>query len=700
MGRRGRSLFEKKFYLWGYNCEEFMKRFGSFVVISLCAAILIGRTGNAQSLLPKPVKYEGSLSDTLVFEPTRIALICPPEVAAIGQYLENMLWEETVMPRYGSATPVLGRIQIRLLVEPWLDLPSEGYRLSVTPQGVTIVGKDYAGVFYGVQTFLQLLPPEVYAGQLPERVPVACCEITDYPRFPYRGMMLDVARTFAPKEEVMRFIEHLARHKINRFHWHLADDEGWRIEIKSHPELTQIGGFRGTGSPVRAIYGAWDQRYGGFYTQEDIREVIEFARMRNVEIIPEIDLPGHSRTIALIHPEILCDYAPDTMASGGYDRRNVWCASREENYQLLDDILREVCALFPSSRIHVGGDEVDVSQWAKCPRCRALMEQEGIADFHLLEDHMMLRIADILARYGKRPAVWNEAVESGKLPLTTRVHGWQGIEKSLAATEKGYSTVVMPSAWFYFDMKQSAAEPGLTWAGVVDTRKCYSFNLDTLGFTPEQMQHVVGVEGAFWSEVYLSMKQQNPDYLDYQCYPRICALAEVGWTPQGLRNWDDFQTRLTGKHYARMDCMGIRYRAEAPVVEEEHILTPPFVFASSFEWRQNAPAAALTDYRAQAMTTRTCRNGDYFLFTFAEPVACARMEFVTGYTFVPRYLLPEGYAEVSYDGEHFERIGSLDGGRIVLVPSAPVRAVRIVATAEGNGERAVIVQPPRIVAPE
>ena len=227
-------------------------------------------------------------------------------------------------------------------------MDDESYRLTVTPQGVQVVGADYGGVFNGLQTLLQLLPPEVYTGQATLPLAVDACRIEDAPRFHYRGMMLDVVRTWMDADRVKRHIDLLSHLKINKLHLLLSNDEGWRLEIKSHPELTEIGAWRGGDSPVMPVYGKWDEKYGGFYTQDEMRDLIRYAAVRNVEIIPELDLPGHSRNFARVHPEILCDYTPDLRPTAGYDYRSVWCASREENYRLLADILGELAALFPS----------------------------------------------------------------------------------------------------------------------------------------------------------------------------------------------------------------------------------------------------------------------------------------------------------------------------------------------------------------
>ena len=283
---------------------------------------------------------------------------------------------------------------VALVLDASGDIPAEGYRLEIAPDHIVVRSGDYGGAFNGVQALFRLLPPAIYGKRgLPEGTVIACAETQDAPRFAFRGMMLDVARTWMDADAVKRYIDLLSYHNINKLHLHLTDDEGWRIEIRSHPELAEVGGFRGGDSPVKAIYGKWFERYGGYYTQEEMRDIVRYAAVRNIEVIPEIDLPGHSRTVGTVHPEIRCAYAADTAATAGYDYRNAWCVAREENYALLGDILGEICGLFPSEYIHIGGDEVDMSQWKRCPDCRALMARMGTDDPHRLENLFLERLA-------------------------------------------------------------------------------------------------------------------------------------------------------------------------------------------------------------------------------------------------------------------------------------------------------------------
>ena len=685
---------------------------------------------------PRPLPEQCTLTAS-----TRV--VCAPELTPIADYLALHLPVRQAEKADDA---------IRLSIDT--ALTAEAFRLEVAPAGVTIAGGDYGGVFNGVQALFRLMPPEVYARIRPERIELADTVLTDAPRFAYRGMMLDVARTWQGPEAVKRFIDRLAYHRINKLHLHLADDEGWRIEIQSHPELTEIGGFRGGDSPVRAVYGKWDEKYGGFFTQEEMRDLIAFAAARNIEIIPEIDLPGHSRNIASVHPEIRCNYPPDTVSTNGYDYRSAWCVAREENYALLADILSEICALFPSEYIHIGGDEVDVSQWERCPDCRRLMQRKGMTQAMQLEDYFMERMVQLLAEHGKKPVVWNEAAASGKFTRDCLVSGWESVKACQAATGKGYRTVVMPGEYFYFDMRQTPEEEGHDWAAIFDARKVYNFDLKKLGFTDEQIAHVAGFSGTFFSEAYISHEPEQPDYLDYMCYPRICALARIAWRGND-EGWEAFYRELVDEHYDSMAAMDLRFRLFPPKVsyrdgrftvttddrseiyyiEEgdpaEHrcdgtlktdkpyryrfftryktgrspyvadksyyrTIRPAFTLTSSMDESARMPYANAEQYKGMARSTRACRQHDWIRYDFVEPLRCREIYLQTGNRQLPKTIITTGYAEVSYDGRTFERAGDLEKGSITLHPDRPIQSVRIVSTCDDNGTPWVTIQPPQI----
>ncbi len=641
---------------------------------------------------------------------------------------------------------------IELVIDDYLE--AEEYRLIVSEEGVVIRGGDYGGLFNGVMTLLQLLPANVYNGGLTCSAEVVCCEIGDSPRYEHRGFMLDVCRTWMDKGAVMNFIDLLAYHKINSLRLHLTDDEAWRLEIKSHPELAEVGGFRGGDSSIWPRYGKWNEKWGGYYTQEDMREIIAYAAVRNIEIIPEIDLPGHSLCMATMHPEILCDYTRTNSASYGYDTRSAFCASREENYELLADILGEVCELFPAEHIHIGGDEVDMAQWKRCPRCQALMRDNNMTNTAELQQYFMSRLTDILAQHGKKPAVWNEAIDGGKLSTDTRVYGWESIKECRTAAAN-YSTIVMPGQFFYFDMKQSAREPGHDWAAIFDWTKVYNFTLASQGFTEGEQANVLGFEGSFFSEAYASRNPETPDYLHYQTFPRIVALAEVAWVDSDERDESAFYSRMV-EHYNRLDAMGVAYRLmppkvgyndgvltaltndgsnifyrrepmdiemlytapivtnkpaeycfvsrrgeacspEAGVAAHFKTITPTFDMTSSMNDSEKFSFDKAEGYGRIARTTRAGDVGDWVMFTFEQPVSCRRMKVATGNFQLPRYTFENGYVEVSYDGKTFERVGVLDCGMLYIeYPARPIKAVRITCTSRGNGAEWVSIQPPTI----
>ena len=711
----------------------------------LAITAFISSTAFAVIPQPKSLKYgEGDF----VVKPSTAIHFSSEELRPLAAYMLDYLAVKSVTTK----TPTDNYISVELQS----GLGKDAYRLTVSDKGVRIVAGDYGGAFNGVQTLFQLLPSEVYSKQMKLPACVAFCEVEDAPQYAYRGYMLDVARTWVTTEGVKNFVDWLSYHKINKMHWHLSDDQGWRVEIKAYPELTEVGGFRGGSSPVPPMYGKWNERYGGFYSQSEIREIVEYARVRNVEIIPEIDLPGHSWAFTSIHPEVVCNYEYDQAeSSGDLDIRNVFCATKESNYEMLDKILAEVCALFPSEYIHIGGDEVSLSQWKKCPDCSAYLHKHGYTDAHKLEDYFIERIDKMLKKHGKRPAVWNEGINGGGLDKSTRVHGWSNMKECRKVLEAGYPTIFMPAEYFYFDMRQSKYEAGSNWSNIFDVKHTYSFDLAAHGFTPEQIALVEGFEGAYWSEIALSQGgDRSTDFVEYMTFPRMCAVAELGWGKNGS-DWDGFYARLRS-HYDRMSAMNINYRLMPPTVEfaegklsastdddatiyyrkefsdrpvrytrpikcehpGEYIfwseyrnalspqvahadhykaIKPAFKLTSSIESARKDGYQRVEEYRSRVNTNRTCQSGDWFLFEFDEAVECREMEFVTGYTHIAHRIFPTGYVEVSADGEKFARAATLvDGCAKIEQPAKPIKAVRIVSTHDRNSTRGVVINAPII----
>lgn len=716
-----------------------MLRLATILLALLCSVVVEAQTMN---LIPSPrsvVQYDGTYK-----------LTTPISVA----YNDNKLLP---IVEYISSYLPISKANISSNIKLNIDttLQEEEYRIDISPLGISILAGGYGGVFNGVQTLFQLLPPAIYQKQGIEQVELPYCTIKDSPKYTHRGFMLDVCRTWMNKEAVKEFIDLLAYHKINSLRLHLTDDEAWRIEIESHPELAEIGGFRGGDSPIWPRYGKWNERWGGYYTKEDMREIIEYARVRNIEVVPEIDLPGHSLCIATLHPEILCNYTPRTSASFGYDTRSVFCASREENYALIEDILAEVCGLFPSKYIHIGGDEVDMSQWSRCPDCKRLMAEHKINNTTELQQYFMLRVSAILAKYGKMPAIWNEAIDGGALSEQTLVYGWESIAECRGATGKGYKTIVMPGQYFYFDMKQSPREDGHDWAAIFDWRKVLGFSLDTAGFTPAEQQNVAGLEASFFSELYASHTPETADYLHYMTFPRLLAHAEIAWNMDDASNEDLFYNTIIS-HYERMDAMGVAYRLTPPevkyynnilsvevkdgseiytyntltdsvvkymepistskpsayyfisrrgkasspkaaVAEHFRTITPAFSLTSSMDDSERFSFEKAQGYGRIARTTRAGDIGDWILYTFETPVKCRSMKIATGNFQLPRYIFENGYVEISYNGIDFNYAGELNGGIYYIEePEHAIKAVRVICTSQGNGAEWVSVQPPTI----
>jgi hexosaminidase len=444
------------------------------------------------------------------------------------------------------------------------NLGPEGYELTVTPDSIVIRAPTQAGVFYGVQTLLQLLPPEVFAtnsaGLAAWQVP--CVRIDDWPRFAWRGFMLDVSRHFFNKSEVEIFLDTLALHKMNVFHWHLTDDHGWRIEIKKYPKLTGVGAWRAGGGfgfapGTTTEYGS-DGRYGGFYTQADIRDVVKYAAERHITIVPEIEMPGHASAALAAYPEYSCTGGPFEPALTAGVFNGIYDPANEKTYQFLTDVLTEVIPLFPGKYLHIGGDEVPKETWKNSADCQALIRREGLKNEDELQSWFTRRIEKIVSARGRSMIGWSEILQGG-LATNAAVMDWIGGAKE--ATSAGHDVVMTPTAYCYFDFYQSSnhvAEPkAAAWGAPLTLRKMYAFEPMPTSVPPELQSHILGAQGNLWTEQIPNLKQA-----EYMAFPRACALAEVTWSAKDARNWDGFMSRLQ-VHVRRLEEMNINYRHAA-----------------------------------------------------------------------------------------------------------------------------------------
>ena len=440
-------------------------------------------------------------------------------------------------------------------------LGPEGYELTVTPDAIVIRAPAQAGLFYGVQTLLQLLPPAIFSPALATNVAwsVPCVQIADWPRFVWRGFMLDVSRHFFTKPEVETLLDAMALHKLNTFHWHLTDDHGWRIEIKAYPKLTAVGAWRagvgfGFATNSTTAYGS-DGRYGGFYTQDDIREVVKYAAARHITIVPEIEMPGHSQAALSAYPEFSCTGGPyePGLTAGVFN--GIYDPAKEPTFQFLAGVLAEVSQLFPGPYLHIGGDEVLKDTWKSSPDCQALMRREGLKNEEELQSWFVRRIEKIVNARGRRMIGWSEILQGG-LAQNATVMDWIGGAKE--AAEAGHDVVMTPTSNCYFDFYQSSnhlVEPkAAAWGGPLTLEKMYAYEPMPTNVPPALQLHILGTQGNLWTEQIPNFK-----HAEYMTFPRACALAEVSWSARDARDFTDFSRRLQVQ-YLRFDELGINYR--------------------------------------------------------------------------------------------------------------------------------------------
>lgn len=417
----------------------------------------------------------------------------------------------------------------------------EAYTLVVTPAEVKIEGEDAAGAFYGSQTLLQLIPVEGDAI-------VPGCKIADKPRFGWRGMHLDVGRHFFGVDKVKKFIDQLAFHKMNSFHWHLTEDQGWRIEIKKYPKLTEIGGFRDSTPPYLDRWGSDGKRYGGFYTQEQIKEVVAYAAERHINVVPEIDMPGHMAAAITAYPHLgnddIPNYNPKVQCVWGVHPYVL--APKEETFKFVDDVLEEVCQLFPSKYIHIGGDEAPKGQWKKSKFAQSVIKREGLKNEYELQSYFIKRLEKMLEKRGRKLIGWDEIREGGLSPNATMML-WRGWEHAIKSVEEGHDVVMAPGSHTYFDHYQNHSTIELAKGkefeaigGFRPMNSVYSFNP-----VPEQFRgsdkekHILGCQGQLWTEYMKTWEK-----VEYMAFPRLSALAEVAWTEVANKDYTDFEKRL------------------------------------------------------------------------------------------------------------------------------------------------------------
>lgn len=515
---------------------------------SLAASLVFPHVSLAQKqLIPQPqvvqVKAEGAFQ--LKDQHTHFNIEDFPEE---GKYLMNAYQSHVLKKGKAQQQEHNASIRLTKLQPNDSTLRAEDYyEIKIDPSGVLLSAETEKGARYAVETFLQLVKENKGTGRIPY------LEIQDYALFPYRGMHLDVSRHFFSKEEIKRYLDYLAAYKINKFHWHLTDDQGWRIEIKSHPKLTQVGAYRAIKPdqqyPADRVK---DGKYGGFYTQEDIQEVVAYAQKLHIDVIPEIEMPGHAQAALAAYPELSCTGGPfDVWTEWGVSE-NVYCP-KEETFTFLEEVLDEVIALFPSQYIHIGGDEAPKTRWKACAHCQELIKKEGLKDEHELQSYFIRRIENYLNSKGRNIIGWDEILEGGLAPNAT-VMSWTGQEGAIQAAKQGNDAIMTPVSHMYFDYYQGNAqtEP-LAFNAEVRLEKAYSFNPVPKELSAAEAKHILGPQANLWTE-----RVQDFDHVEFMIFPRLFALAEVGWGTNDPAKYPEFEKRAI-HHLDYLDAQGINY---------------------------------------------------------------------------------------------------------------------------------------------
>ena len=523
-------------------------------------------TENDINIVPKPLEMKLNQGAFRFTKDTK--LVAANDQTQVFEVLQNKFvsaagWNLGVV----NTAPSSNFVQLSTDV----SLPEEAYNLKVTENQVIIYASGHNGFLYGLETIRQLLPVAIESKNVVSNMnwDIPNVEIKDSPRFKWRGFMLDVSRHFFDKDYVMETIDQLALLKMNTLHLHLVDDQGWRIEIKKYPKLTEVGGFR-----VDQEDKPWNARptpelgkettYGGFYTQEDIKEIVAYAESRGITVVPEIEMPAHVMSAIAAYPELSCFQKPIMVPSGGvWPITEIYCPGKETTFEFLENVLLEVMELFPSRYIHVGGDEATKTNWEKCTDCKKRIQEEGLENVEELQSYFIRRMERFLSSKGRTLLGWDEILEGGLAPGAT-VMSWRGVKGGLEASEAGHDVVMTPNSHCYFDYYQGDqdAEP-LAWGGNLPLSKVYQFDPVVDGMSEEQAKHVLGGQANLWTE-YVPTKAQA----EYMTYPRLAALAEAVWSSKDNRNWDDFSNRVSSL-FQRYGIMGVNYAKSAYQVTTE-----------------------------------------------------------------------------------------------------------------------------------
>ena len=515
------------------------------------------------NIIPKPQKFFTGNNQFILTKQTRYFFDTSLSKNAIN-YLQKHLKQNSGYPLQTGRSSKNNTIHF--LYNSEKIHKSEAYRLHIEKDQITIEARDQAGFFYAVVSLMQLMDASIWSqsdsnvGKKTWSIP--SCTIEDHPRFIWRGMMLDTSRNFFSISYIKKFIDRMAQHKLNRFHWHLTDDEAWRIQIKQYPLLTQIGAHRGPGtklpfSTYPAMRGPKNKRQSGYYTQDEIKEVVAYAKARSIEILPEIDIPGHAKAAIISYPEFLQDPKDKSQyLSVQKVSNNTINPGIESTYIFLENIISEISELFPFGYIHLGGDEIPKGAWKRSPAVHKLMEEKGLKNTKEVQNYFFNRLDKILVKHDRKMIAWQEVIQGKpKLRKENILMAWKSPKAGKTMIKKNLNVIMAPVQYLYFDQQytRNKKEPGHTWSTPVSTQKTYSFNVNN-------SPYISGVQACLWSETLLTEK-----IADYLAWPRTFALAEVAWTEQKSRNWNEFQQRASTEGFKRLKAQGIHFRPIVPI---------------------------------------------------------------------------------------------------------------------------------------
>ena len=543
-----------------------MKKLILFLVISIIYCNVFAQSPGDKdtiSIIPQPVSVFLQKGYFLL-KPQTVAISADKNAADVADFLSELIHHNYGYSYNSSQGNVLSSsintkagIVLNINKNVNTSIGNEGYALKVTPKKIILSANNPKGLFYGVQTLMQLIPPKDNGYEQTKNIEfrIPCADITDYPRFGYRGMMLDVSRHFFPKEFIKKYIDEMAKYKYNVFHWHLTDDQGWRIEIKGLPELTNVGAWRvprtGKWNTLPMAQPGEKATDGGYYTQDDIREIVQYAKQRFIDILPEIDVPAHSLALIASYPNLSCtqkqynvtpQYAPDSLD-------NVLCVANDSTWLILDKIFTQVAQLFPYKYIHTGGDEANRKFWMKDPKDVALMQKEGITTSAELQSYFEKRLKKLIVSKGKRMIGWDEILEGGLAPEAT-VMSWRGMKGGIEAAKMGHEVIMTPILETYLSRRQGDPSVEPFGPGLLRLSTCYQFEPVPDGVDPK---YILGGQASTWTE-----KIPNYRHLEYMTWPRAMAISEVLWSPKSSRNWDNFANRVE-QHFKYLDADTVKY---------------------------------------------------------------------------------------------------------------------------------------------